>query len=268
MRPSFLIKFTAGVSLFVSLTFSVAANAAEAVRVYSAGSLVGPLKEAISASGIAATPTFGPAGLLRQRLQGGEAADLYLSADLAQPRTLVEAGKATGVIAFARNKLCTLSRDALGVTDANVLDKMLDPAVRLATSTPKADPGGDYAWLVFDKADALKSGSQKILEDKALKLIGSPNTMTPIAGKSASATVFLSDKADILIYYCSGQAETLRDVPGLVSRPLPPALDITAVYGLTLLGDNPDAQRLALFLLSEQGQTILVKSGLMPVLGD
>jgi len=33
-------------------------------------------------------------------------------------------------------------------------DIMLDPAVRLVTSTPKADPAGDYAEAIFAKLDA------------------------------------------------------------------------------------------------------------------
>jgi molybdate transport system substrate-binding protein len=34
----------------------------------------------------------------------------------------------------------------LGVTPTSLLDRMLDSSVKLGTSTPKADPSGDYAW--------------------------------------------------------------------------------------------------------------------------
>jgi ABC-type molybdate transport system substrate-binding protein len=37
-----------------------------------------------------------------------------------------------------------------------VADIMLDPAVRLITSTPKADPAGDYAEAIFAKIDATR----------------------------------------------------------------------------------------------------------------
>jgi molybdate transport system substrate-binding protein len=256
------------ISAFISAQLSAPcpARASEAVRIYSAGSLVGPLKEAIAASGINAEAVFGPAGTLRQRLEGGEKADLFLSADLAQPKKLVEANKSTFVIPFARNKLCALSRDSLGVTDDNVLDKMLDPKIRLATSTPGADPGGDYAWAMFAKADAVHAGAKQVLEAKALKLIGSPNAMVPIAGKTVAASIFLADKADIVIYYCSGQADTLRDVSGLSSRALPPALEVPIVYGMTFTGASAEAYRFGLFLLSDQGQAILKKHELIPML--
>jgi molybdate transport system substrate-binding protein len=170
------------------------------------------------------------------------------------------------VIPFARNKLCALSRNNLGVTDDNVLDKMLDPKIRVATSTPGADPGGDYAWAMFARADAVHAGAREVLEAKALKLIGSPNAMVPVAGKTVAASIFLADKADIVIYYCSGQSETLRDVDGLVSRPLPPALEVPVVYGMTFTNASADAYRFALFLLSDQGQAILRKHERIPIL--
>jgi molybdate transport system substrate-binding protein len=261
--PTLIILVVCAVAHIVSL---LPAKAAEAVRIYSAGSLVAPLKEAIAASGIAAEPVFGPAGLLRQRLENGEKADIFLSADLAQPRKLVEQKKSAFVIPFARNKLCALSRTGLGVTDENLLDKMLDPNVRLATSTPGADPGGDYAWAMFARAEAIHAGAKSSLEAKALKLIGSPNAMVPIAGKTVAASIFLADKADIVVYYCSGQADTLRDVEGLVSRALPAGLEVPAVYGMTFTSESPDAYRFALFLLSDQGQAILKKYELIPIL--
>ncbi len=55
-----------------------------------------------------------------------------------------------------------------------LLELMLDPAVKLGTSTPKADPSGDYAWALFRKADALRPGAYAALDAKALKLTGSP----------------------------------------------------------------------------------------------
>jgi hypothetical protein len=35
--------------------------------------------------------------------------------------------------------------------------RLLDPPVRVATSTPGADPSGDYAWQLFDKPDDSRS---------------------------------------------------------------------------------------------------------------
>jgi hypothetical protein len=50
---------------------------------------------------------------------------------------------------FTRNGLCAFPRLKVGLTLANFLDRLLDPAVRLGTSTPKADPAGDYTGSGF-----------------------------------------------------------------------------------------------------------------------
>lgn len=57
---------------------------------------------------------------------------------------------------------------------------MLDPSVKLATSTPKADPLGDYAWQLFEMADRVKPGATAALQAKALKLSGGPGRAVKI----------------------------------------------------------------------------------------
>lgn len=255
-----------GTTLLVGLVITARADT---LRVYAAGSLAGAMKDLIAASGLpaaaVATPVFGPAGLLRQRIEAGEHADLFASADMAQAQAVADKGLGFSPVPYARNKLCVVARKALAVSADNLLDKLLDPAVRLATSTPVADPGGDYAWAVFKRGETLRPGAEAILQAKALKLLGSPGAMVPVAGHSPGASIFLADRADALLYYCSGVAALLSEAPDLASLPLPPSLEVDPVYGLTVRDSNPDALRLALFMLSAQGQAILVRNGLLPV---
>ena len=63
------------------------------------------------------------------------------------------------MVLFARNRLCALVRPGLAVEPATLLDRMLDAAIKLGTSTPRADPSGDYAWEVFRKAEKIKPGA-------------------------------------------------------------------------------------------------------------
>ena len=112
---------------------------------------------------------------------------------------------------------------------------------------------------------AVHPGAEAALTQKSLGLIGGPAAMTPIAGHTPGGSIFLADKADLLLYYCSGKDATMRDVPGLASVRLPPEIDVVATYGLAVLSDNPAAARLALFLLSDKGQAILSENGLVPV---
>lgn len=244
------------------------ARAADPVRIYAAGSLGSVLPELIAASGLpegaVAPPVFGPSGVLRQRLQSGEKADLFASADLAQPRSLTPS-TAMMVVPFARNRMCLAAPERLGLTADNMLDRILSPDTRLATSTPGADPGGDYARALFARAEAVHPGAEAALIAKSLTLLGGPGSMAPQPGHSAAAMIFLGNQADALLYYCSGAAATAREVPGVVSIPVRDALEVGPVYGLAVLSAQPDAMRLALFMVSERGQAILAHAGLLPL---
>ena len=99
------------------------------------------------------------------------------------------AGWGGPVALFARNRLCALAQPDVEVSPATLLEVLLDPAVRLGTSTPKADPSGDYAWQVFEKAEALRPGSFATLDAKALQADRRarlrprrPRAATPTAG--------------------------------------------------------------------------------------
>jgi molybdate transport system substrate-binding protein len=65
---------------------------------------------------------------------------VFASANMEHPQALSAAKKSGPVHLFARNRLCALVKPGLNVDSANLLERMLDPAIKLATSTPKADP--------------------------------------------------------------------------------------------------------------------------------
>ena len=62
------------------------------------------------------------------------------------PEALAAAGRAPGVSAFARNALCVLAAPAFSLQGKTLALRLLDADVRVGTSTPKADPSGDYAF--------------------------------------------------------------------------------------------------------------------------
>lgn len=245
------------------------ARAAETVEIYSAGSLrgvVGELaKEAGPALGIEVKSSFGGSGLMRERIEKGETPDLFLSADVGSPRKLAAAGRTiVPAIAFARNRMCIMSRSSAGVTATNVIDRLLAKGVRLKTSIPVADPAGDYAWAIFDRIDALRPGSGAPLKSKAqdsMSLEATPTTPT----QSAAAALFLTNKVDMSITYCSAAPSLENEVPGLTSLVVPPKLDPHPLYGAAVLSNKPQALRLTLFLLSDKGQAIVAREGLVPL---
>ncbi len=255
--------------LLVAIALGSHAAGAEPLRIYAAGSLTAAFSDMVkafpAAEGSVAPPVFGPSGLLREKIQHGDAADILASADMDQPRTLAREQGSRPVIMFTRNRLCALGRATLELTPDTLLDRLLDPSVRLATSTPGADPGGDYAWAVFARAEAVHPGARAILQAKALKLVGGPNTPPLVPGRGAVQGVFLADRADVMLGYCSSSGPVMREIPGLANVPLPPALTVGPAYGLVVLSDDPLAARFALFVLSEQGQKILAQHGFDPI---
>src|SRR5215467_8532833 len=140
-------------------TIAVPALASEPVLLHAAGSLRTALTEVTeafeAASGQKVQAKYGPSGMLKEEIAGGAHAEVFASANMEHPQALATAGKSGSVVLFARNRLCALVRPGLAVESATILDRMLDPSVKLGTSPPRADPPADYAGEVFRKADRL-----------------------------------------------------------------------------------------------------------------
>ena len=245
-----------------------AAHAADGVvRLHAAGSLKPALTEVsrdfTAAYGIKVDPVWGPSGLLRQGFERGEAGDVFASADMASPLALAKAGKAGPVVMFTRNRLCALARPGLPVTTDTVLDAMLAPEVKLATSTPSNDPSGDYAMQMFARADTLRPGAARTLEAKALRLVGSGNDAQPPAGRNAYGWRLMEGQADIFLAYCTAGIEAAAQFPGITVVELPPGLSVGAEYGLTALqtADPRVALPFISYILSAPGQAVLARYG-------
>jgi molybdate transport system substrate-binding protein len=238
------------------------------VEIFAAGSLRGVVsdlaKEADSAFHIEVKASFGGSGSMRERIEKGETPDMLMSADLGSPQKLQSEGRTVvPVIAFARNRMCIVSRRSAGVTAKNLIDRLLAKNVRVKTSTPIVDPSGDYAWAIFDRVDALRPGAGAKLKDEARALWSV--SATPAPGQSAAAALFASKQIDMAITYCSGSATLEKEVPELSSLVVPPQLDPHPVYGVAVLSNKPQALRVALLLLSEKGQAIIAHNGLVPL---
>lgn len=238
---------------------------AETINLYAAGSLKAALTDAARAFEAATggnhtvKTEFAASGLLRERIEKGEQAHVFASANMKHPKTLAEAGRAAGKVRmFARNQLCAIAQDNIDVTTDTLLERMLDDKIRVGTSTPKADPSGDYAFALFGKADALKSGAKATLEAKALKLTGGPTTQKAPEGRNQYGWVMSEKKADIFLTYCTNAVLAKKDTPSLKLVAIPAALAVGADYGMIVLKDAPaGAAALADFILGLQAQKIL-----------
>jgi molybdate transport system substrate-binding protein len=262
-----------GIALLALILNAAAATAAAAaddaaVRLHAAGSLRAAMTEIGKAYtetyGVPVETNFGGSGLLKDRLANGEPGDVFASADMGNPQSLTRSGKSGPTVLFAHNHLCAIVRSGLHVTPATLLATLLDPKIKLGTSTPVSDPAGDYAWIIFKKADAIRPGSRAILEAKAVKIGNVPGSLAVPQGVSNGvAWLFMERRADIFLAYCTAGSAVAEELPGTTTIPLPPALAVEASYGLTILNtaNKERAAQLALFILSSAGQKILADHG-------
>lgn len=236
------------------------------VQVYAAGSL----REAFTAiasehearTGQKIVLTFGASGLLRERIEKGEPAQVFASADTDHPRRLAEQGGWQPPVVFTRNALCALTSDKLAATPATLLATMLQPSVRVGISTPKADPAGDYAWALFGKADALQSGATARLQAKALKLTGGADSPKPPPGRGTYAWVMDQSQADVFLTYCTNAVSAQKEVPRLRIVEIPPELQVGAAYGVTVrIGAPQTADAFLRALLAPPAQAVFNRFG-------
>ncbi|MFM0126449.1 molybdate ABC transporter substrate-binding protein [Paraburkholderia sediminicola] len=256
-----------------SIAWAQQAPATPVVTIYAAGSMSGALaaitQQYTMESGQKIDLITGPAGLLLNKIENSAKADVFVSANMAHPQRLTTEGKAAPTVVFARNRVCVQARPDVGLTTDNLLDKLLDPNIKIGTSTPKADPGGDYAWELFAKADSVRPGAKRILEAKAQQLVGGPAAPQVPVGQNPVKYFMATRRVDVFIGYCSSH-ETKPDST-VVQVELPTNLSISADYGMTVVelprtaATRNAAYRLALYLMSPEAQDVLTRYGFTPV---
>ncbi len=233
------------------------------LRLFAAGSLRGALSAFVAQDGGSVPElVFGPAGLLRERVEGGDVPDVFLSANLLHPQALAATRPGAGVRTFAANTLVALARRELGLTTEGFLDGLLQESVRIGTSTPGLDPSGDYAWEMFARADALRPGAGARLIARATPLVGGREAPPPAAGPYPAREFLASGVVDVFLTYRSNALTTGRAFDMVVP---PPALAVRATYGLVVLAAGAQrrvaAEALVGQLLSTRGAAVLERFG-------
>lgn len=236
------------------------------MQVFAAGSLRGALtaiaQDYEARTGQKIALTFGASGLLRERIETGEGAQVFASADTDHPRRLARQGGWQTQQVFARNTLCALTSERLNATPATVLATMLLTEVRLGTSTPKSDPSGDYTWSLFEKANSVQPGAYATLNEKARKLAGAADSPKPPDNRGTYAWIMDTDQADVFITYCTNAVAAQAEVPRLKVVQFPPELSVGAAYGLTVRQGAPAAaDAFAATLLAPSAQAVFNRLG-------
>jgi molybdate transport system substrate-binding protein len=240
------------------------------ITVYAAGSLRAALTQIAqdyeaAHRGAKVHLVFGASGLLKDRLQAGERADVFASANMAHPQALAQAGLSQPVQRFAQNALCGLAAPGFSLQGQTLAQRLLDPAVKLGTSTPKADPSGDYAFEMFERMEssgALGPGSAAQLKARALQLTGGPQSPPPPANRNVYGTLVAEGAADVFITYCTNAAIAVKEQPALQVLPVPAAVNVAASYGMAVLKPaSPGGEAFARYVLSAAAQRRLLAQG-------
>ena len=107
-----------------------------------------------------------------------------------------------------------------------------------------------------------QSGAYAALEKKALQLTGGPSSAPAPQGRSIYGELIAQGAADIFLTYCTNAQAAQQENPAQRIVQLPEELSVGADYGLTVVnGASPSAYKLALFILSSEGQRTLAKHG-------
>ncbi|HED3139551.1 molybdate ABC transporter substrate-binding protein [Citrobacter farmeri] len=197
---------------------------------------------------------FGPAGLLRERIDAGEPCDFFASANMAHPQTLLDAGRAQSVAPFATNRLClTVRADAVREGD-DWLSLLTRPDLRIGTSTAGCDPSGDYTQLLFSRMGDAGTRAR----ERAVALVGGRDTLPLPAGSLAAEWLIGNDDTDVFIGYAS-YAPRLRLIETLTVVEIPEPYNPIAEYGFACLSDK--GKPFADFLLTPEARLILCQHG-------
>ena len=228
----------------------------EELVLYGAGSLRDVMTAIVTdfskSTGIAVRTSFGPSGLMRGKIEGGDSVDLFTSADMGHPTKLQKDGRAASVIMFTRNRLCAFAKPEARLTASNFAARLTDPAVKPGTSTPAADPSGDYTWEMFRLIDKEQPGAFAVLDAKAKKVVGGSAESNP-SDPDPIASAFNRGDINVMIGYCSGAAQRRRAVADLQVIQVPALIAVGPEYGLAILSaGKPAAARLAFAILSPE----------------
>ena len=234
------------------------------LTIFSAGSFRHVMQELIQLfkceNSMDINAVLAPAGLLRQRIERGEHCDIFISANLQNIIQLSASQCIYKQQILAFNRLMLTTRDEAQYKDRETLDMLLDPNLRLATSTPIADPGGDYTWQLFDLVEKRYPKQGEYLKRRALQLVGGENSVVP-KGEIAAEYILKHGYADMMVGYGNYQAY-LQDC-GLCCHFFPSEFNIKATYSAVQLNDNTTTRLFSRFLTSDRAKRIMCQHGFL-----
>src|SRR5258708_28976324 len=125
-------------------------------------------------------------------------------------------------VLFVRNALCIVTDAGRPLDGGNLVETLLRPDIRIGTSTPIADPAGDYTWELFHRIDAQRPGAFDTLSKKAQQLFGGTTTSAPVNGRHRLLVALDDREIDLFGSYCSAAKILITASPKYRIINLPP----------------------------------------------
>lgn len=256
----------------------------ESITVFSAGSFQYALQELSDIfrqiRHVEIKAFCGPAGILRQQIEQGEKCDIFISTN---PENIFQLADSKAIyqkltIAFSQLALTTLNLEQF--RHKSIFELLFDCSLRLATSTPRCDPCGDYTWLLFDKIEQYFPSEGESLKRRALKLVGGTSSNIVPKGKIASHYLLLNSYADMMIGYAHYQLRSevkpskydasintnssiSVNNQAFLTHMFPIKFEVKAEYVMALLSNVESAVKFFEFLRSNKAKEIIKNHGFL-----
>jgi molybdate transport system substrate-binding protein len=228
------------------------------LAVFGAASLrdvLGRIETAYEAAGpgVQVTIATDSSAALRTQIEQGAPADVFLSADLDQPRRLVAAGLAEAVLPFAANDLAIVAALADGPGVRAPVD-LAQPGIRIIAAGPEV-PITRYATALLERLAALDGYPAGFVRAYELNVESREDNVGAII-----ARIELGEGDAAIVYATDADAsDRIRHVP------VPPEASVRAVYGaVALRGASPAAAAFLDWLVGPAGRSILAADGFLP----
>ena len=232
------------------------------MRLYAAGSLRAAMTDLAqsyrAAGGPEVTATFGASGLLRERIEKGEATDVFASADVGNAQRLADAHRSGAPVVFARNQLCVLVGPGVAATRRRCSSGC--STRRQARHVDAAAGPGRYTWQTVREGGQGAPGAFEALDRKALKLTGETDSPPPSDG-SIYAADRRAEGRTCHVWHQRGRGARGRARACCRS----PELAVGASYALVVERRAAGRGQFALYVMSIPGQAVLARHGFAPV---
>ncbi len=244
-------------------TFTTAVNAAT-LRIFAADALPKPIMEIGNIfkkehPNVHVYYDFLGAGVLKGDIEEGAPADMFLSANGKFQRELMKKNYLKSYKTFAYDYLAAATpyNNPANVTKSNLIAKLMDESVSLATSSPRSDPAGDYTWKMFRIINKKIPGAFNKITDHDNHLLDAALVMP----------VLESGNTDIGILYTSQLLELKRNGAKINIITIPQEYNTKAKFTVSILNRSKHkmlAKEFENLLFSSEGKKILKYWGFTP----